>query len=365
MRARTWFAAATIALLFLAPLGRALGQEARPTGQTGVEFRSVSYGTGFDTKSLSEFAVPIGFAYPASPRLTLDAGTYFVSAQRTDATGGTTSLSGLTDVVVRGAYQLKPDVAVLTVAVNVPTGQSTINLNQALLANALASDLVPFPVASFGTGFSLTTGIALAKPAGLWAIGFAGSYRYTGSYQPLSDSGLTSSLKPGSEIRVRLGADRLVGQGRLSLGMTYSTFGDDEYGTSTRNPGARFIPQAAWTTPLGLNNSLAVYAWDLYRQVTDTNQASNHLNTVTLGAVLSLRAGARNVFRPQLEFRQSGGLTSGHVIGLSARYQMVAGERLTIVPAVRLDLGSVVAGASGTTASLTGFGASLMLRSSF
>lgn len=364
MRAQTLFAAAAIAVLLLVPRERALGQDARPTGQAGVEFRTVSYGTGFDTKSVSEFAVPIGLAYPASPRLTLDAGTYFVSAQRTDAGGGKTSLNGLTDVVVRGAYQLKPDVAVLTVAVNVPTGQSTINLNQALLANALASDLVPFPVANFGTGFSLTTGVALARPAGSWAIGFAGSYRYSGSYQPLSDSGLTSSLKPGSEIRVRVGADRLVGQGRLSVGMTYSTFGDDEYGTSTRSPGARFIPQATWTTPLGLNNSLAVYAWDLYRQVTDTSQTSNHLNTVTLGAVLSLRTGTRNMFRPQLELRQSGGLSSGHIIGLSARYQMVAGERFTIVPAVRLDLGSVSTGA-GTTASVTGFGASLTMRSSF
>ena len=364
MRARTLFEAAAIVAPLLSPVGLAVGQEARPVAQAGAEFRSVSYGTGFDAKSVSEIAFPIGFAYPASSRLTLDAGTYFVSAQRTDASDSKTSLSGLTDVVLRGAYQLKPDVAVLTVAVNLPTGQSTINLNQALLANALASDLVPFPVASFGTGFSLTTGVALAKPAGAWAIGFAGSYRYSGSYQPLSDTNSTATLKPGSEFRVRLGADRLVGQGRLSLGATFSTFSDDEYGAKIANPGRRFIPQATWTTPLGLNNSLAVYAWDLYRQVTDTSQASNHLNTITLGAMLSLRAGARNVFRPQLEFRTSGGLTSGHVIGLSARYQMVAGERFTVIPAVRLDLGSVATG-TGTTASLTGFGASLTLRSSF
>src|SRR5206468_5453460 len=110
-------------------------------------------------------------AYSFSPRLGVDLGTYYVSAQLTDSAGGKTSLSGLTDVLLRGAYQLKPDVAVLTVSINLPTGQKTISSSQALLANGLSTDLVPFPVMNFGTGFSVTTGIALAQPVGPWALG--------------------------------------------------------------------------------------------------------------------------------------------------------------------------------------------------
>ncbi|MGZ5861579.1 MAG: tetratricopeptide repeat protein, partial [Croceibacterium sp.] len=68
-------------------------------------------------------------------RLNLDAGTYYVSAQRTDASGSQT-INGLTDVIVRGNYQLKPDVAVFTFAMSLPTGQKTLDASQRQVASA-------------------------------------------------------------------------------------------------------------------------------------------------------------------------------------------------------------------------------------
>lgn len=359
--------ALTLALAATPSLLRAQA-DARPSFLTGAEFRSVSYGNGFGntgTKTMSEFAVPIGVSFPLGSRVTLDAGTYFVSATRTTGNGASASLSGLTDVILRGAFQLKPDVAVLTVAVNLPAGNGTLDSLERPVANAAGSDLIPYPVQNFGSGLNVTTGLAFAVPVGPWAIGLAGSYRYNGSYSPLAETD-TLSLKPGGEVRVRFGADRIVGQGRVSLGLTYSTFSNDEFGSSAYSPGTRIIPQFSWSIPLG-NNTLAFYGWDIYRNVdeaADTTGLAAKENTLAIGAILSLRTG-RNTLRPLIEYRKAwvgpGGMQSnGSLFGFGARYAIAASNRLTVVPVVRMDLGSF----GPSAVSFTGFSAGLTLRAS-
>jgi len=172
-------------------------------------------------------------------------------------------------------------------------------------------------------------------------------------------------------VRLRLGADRLVGQGRLSLGVTYSTFANDEFGSQSQSPGTRMIPQFSWTTPFGLNNSLVFYGWDVYRNV-DESAAVNpgvKQNTIALGAMAALRSGARNTLRPQFELRKGwegpGGLhNAGTLVGLGLRYQMATGERMTLTPGVRLDLGNL-ATSSGGSASVSGLSVSVTARTSF
>ena len=337
----------------------------RPGFLTGAEFRSVTYSAGIGTKTMSEFAVPLGATMPLGRRVTVDVGTYFVSATRTTQSGASASLSGLTDVILRGAFQLKPDVAVFTVAFNLPAGKGTLDTLQRPVASAAGSDLIPYPVQNFGSGFNVTTGLALATPVGPWALGLAGSYRINGSYEPLAES--ATALKPGGEIRVRLGADRIVGQGRVSLGLTYSTFSNDEFGSSAYSPGSRFIPQFTWSMPLG-NNSLAVYGWDIYRNVDeakDTTGLTAKENTLALGAILSLRTG-RNTLRPLVEYRKGwvgpGGLQSnGTLFGFGARYAIAASSRLMIVPVVRMDLGNY----GPSAVSFTGLSAGVTFRASW
>lgn len=350
-----------------------LRAQTRVDAQSGVEYRSVSFGSGLGITSLREIAVPLGFAMPLSSRLNLDAGTYYVSAQRQDSASSQT-ITGLTDVILRGTYQIKPDVAVFTFSVNLPTGHKTLRGDQVPVASAVATDLVSFPVSNFGTGFSVTTGLAWATPVGPWALGIAGSFRYNGAYQPLSDTsgGLdTLQFRPGGEVRLRVGADRIVGQGRLSLGLTYSTFANDEFGSQSQSPGTRLIPQFSWSTSLGLNNSLLVYGWDVYRNVDETAPVNPGVkqNTIALGAMASLRSGARNALRPQFEIRKGwqgpGGLhNAGTLVGLGLRYQMAAGERVTLTPGVRFDLGSLPTSGGGS-ASVTGLSVSLTARTSF
>ncbi len=370
MRAPRLFAAFALAAM-LAP-GLA-AQERRFT--TGFEFRAISLDSGFGAKSVRQVAVPIGVVVPLSRRFLVDVGTYFAQAQRQDFGGASTTISGLTDVQARGVYEIVPDAVVMTVSANLPTGHATLEGAELDVAGAIASDLISFPVSNFGAGFSLTSGLALAMPLGSWAVGLAGSYRLSGEFQPIADSAGTK-YRPGGEARLRFGVDRLIGQGRLSAGFTYSTFATDEYGGSgAYRSGGRYIPQVSLNVPLG-NNSLSLYAWDLYRAngeyIARSSQASNtrapKQNTLAVGAALGLRRG-RAILRPAVEFRKQweGDSTlsdrGGTVLGLTLRYQAPLGTRFTVQPLVRFDIGSVSAG--GTSAGFRGFGAGLSLSTSW
>ena len=350
-------AAPVLAALSLVPsLLSAQGAGGRPGIITGLEYRTLSYGSGGSLGKIDELAVPLGFSAPLGSRASFDVGTYFVRAK-----SDSTTISGLTDVVLRGAFQIKPDVAIFTLAVNVPSGKHALDPTQNVLAGQVATDLIQFPVSNFGTGFNVTTGLALAKPIGSWAMGLAGSFRYSGSYQPFVAPNDTATLKPGGEVRVRLGADRLVGQGRLSLGFTYSTFSSDEYGGFSHSPGQRIIPQASWSFPVG-RNSLALYAWDVLRHADSVGTFPKvSENTVSGGALLAIPVG-RNSLRPQIEYRQTtGGIqTNGKIFGAGVRYA-INGPRVSFIPGFRYDFGSAPFGSSNVT--LTGFSASLTVRS--
>jgi hypothetical protein len=259
-------------------------------------------------------------------------------------------------------------VVVLTVAANLPTGKTKLTDDELVAAGVAASELIPFPVSSFGSGANVTSGLAVAVPLAGWAVGAGGSYRITAGYTPLAS--IDSSYKPGGELRLRVGADRLVGQGRVSLGFTFSSFADDEFGGSRLfQSGKRYITQGSWSFPVG-NLGLVLYVWDLYRdagKLVIGGGATEKQNVLTGGVVASIQMG-RNVLRPQLEYRmqsaRAGSASSwsaaGHLLSFSARYQLSLSERFALLPAARFDAGNITS--TGTTVSFTGWGLSVGLR---
>jgi hypothetical protein len=352
-------------------------------GFAGVEARGVSYQAGLGIKSVSEVAVPFAVVWPASARLSFDLGGRYATASRKGSNDSTATISGLTDTQVRGVYQLIPDVAALTVSVNLPTGKTKITNSQLLTAGAIASDLLPYPVANFGSGFNVTSGLALAVPVAGWALGLAGSYRVNGDFTPFADTtncpvnnGKSGcGYKAGGEFRVRVGADRLVGQSRLALGVTYSSFGEDNFGSSPIfQSGKRYIGQGSWSLPIG-NVGLQIYAWDLYRspgsQLISGGSVTQKRNVLAFGAAGSVQMG-RNVLRPQVEYRihTLGDRTlasAGKLLSLGLQYQLAAGDRFALVPSARFDTGRENAldgngNPTSQSASFTGWSVGLMLR---
>ena len=377
MRAAGWKAqAATFAASVLLPAS--LLAQGDVTGFAGVEARGVSYQAGIGIKSVSEVAIPFAVVWPASARLSFDLGGRWASASRKDS-AGTATISGLTDIQVRGVYQLVPDVATFTVSVNLPTGTTKITDAQLLTAGAIASDILPYPVANFGSGFNVTSGVALAVPVAGWALGAAGSYRLNGAFTPFADPALCAptgcSYKAGGEFRLRVGADRVIGQGRLSFGLTFSTFGEDEFGSSPIfQSGKRYIGQGSWSFPVG-NVGLQVYAWDLYRSPGSLPGAggltTQKRNVLAFGAAGSVQMG-RNVLRPQVEYRihtlgDSTLASAGKLLSLGVQYQWAVSDRFTLLPSARFDTGSENAldtngDPTSQSASFSGWSTALMLR---
>ncbi len=362
---------ALIAAAALLPASLAAqGAPGSVTGFAGAEVRGLTFQSGLGIKSVSEIAVPYAVLWQATPRLAFDLGGRYATVTRKDETGASNSLSGLTDIQTRAVYQIVPDLAVFSLSVNLPTGKTKLTAAQLPVAGVIASDMIPFPVSNFGSGFNVTTGLALAVPVGGWALGVAGSFRQNGSFTPIADTGAAgASYKAGAEFRVRLGADRMVGQSRISLGFTYSSFGEDDFGGSPIfQSGKRFISQASWSFPIG-NMGLALYAWDLYRaagSVIVNGTATEKRNVLTLGAQGSVQVG-RSVLRPMIEFRNHTlGATqlsaAGKLFSLGARYQMPMGNRFTLMPLLRLDAGNVVNPNTGQAVSFTGWDVGVTLR---
>lgn len=351
---------ALLAAFCLLPAALLAQEPGRARVVTGVEMYNIKFETGSGSSTtIRELVAPLGFSLPVGQRLNFELGTYFVNVEMDNGTS-TTTISGLTDVIMRAAYQLKPDVATLTFSVTAPTGQTQFTDQQLSIAGNVSSDLIPFPVTTFGAGFSATTGLAVAVPAGSWAIGLAGAYRYSGEYSP-KQTNPDTSLTPGSEFRLRLGADRLIGQGRFSVGVTYSSFTQDEFGAARSTPGPRIISQLGWGFPIG-NSSLSLYAWNVYRAEGDSVPPLPRIqeNTFAFGTVGAFRLGG-NLLRPSLEFRMqtsriNGTDSDGNLIGAGLKYQIQAGRRMTIVPGVRADVGT------SQNVDFTGISGSLSLR---
>jgi hypothetical protein len=332
---------------------------------TGMEYRTLSLDSGLGAKSVSELVVPIALLWPVSRRVTVDVGTRFASATREDESGASATLSGLTDLQARAVVQVVPDRVLFTLAANLPTGKAKLTGEELAVAGVIASDFLPFPVSSFGNGLNVTSGLALAVPIGGWAVGLAGSYRVSGEYTPLADTNL--SYKAGGEMRLRIGLDRIVGQGRVSLGFTYSSFATDEFaGFEAFSPGNRYIGQASWSFPIG-NVGVSLYAWDLYRnagEIPANDTRTEKQNVLTLGGGFSFQLG-RNQLRPTVEYRRHTlGVErlegAGTLLSVGLRYHMGLGERWAVVPAFRFDTGNIAN--EGSDVGFTGFSGGLSLR---
>lgn len=344
---------------------------------SGVEYRAMSFDSGLSTqtKSVAVLSMPIGVVWNVSRRLSLDVGTRFASATREawDSVASAT-ISGLTDTQARLVYQVAPDLLVLTVSANLPTGKSTITGEQLDVASAIAHDLIPYPVSSFGSGTSVTTGLAFAVPVGGWALGIGGSYRVSGTYQlftGVADTNASAPFRPGAEIRARVGLDRVVGQGRVALGVTYSSFAVDELGDQqVLRPGKRWLSQASLSFPVG-NVGFALYGWNLYRSAgaeVASGAATERQNLLVAGLGATILAGRRQI-RPSFEYRRhwaddaQGSLgPAGALLSAGLRVLLPVGERFALMPAARFDTGNVANEASGANVAVTGFSGGVTLR---
>ena len=358
----------------LVPLALLLGAASLPAqGFWESSLRLAPQFTSYQLKSplnekISSFSLPVFYVYPVLPALTLDVGTAFATATvKTQSLGlsGTTTtstseISGLTDTQIRANYAFGQDFVVLTAGVNLPTGSATVDADQINAATRIGSDFLMFPISGFGSGMGFTGGVALAKPMGMWNVGFGTSVRYSTEFEPFRDaSGVTTKFTPGPEYRARLGADMPYGTGRMSFGVTYSSFGDDQSDFGTFSSGDRIIGQFAMNSSMKNDTDWSFVLWDMYRTAgTLIDGSASPVGNITNALMgFGVRAPGNTSLEPSAEMRvwtQEGSKTS-FMTTLGLRLSIPRG-RMLIVPGFGFSMGAMEG------ASLNGFRGTLGMR---
>ena len=232
----------------------------------------------------------------------------------------------------------------------------------------IGSDFLAFPITNMGTGFGGTGGIAMALPLSEdWNLGFGVSMRHSSQYDPFDVSGAqVLHYQPGNEYRGRVGLDHPVGTGRFSLGLTYSTFGDDDLGGSIYNTGNRYFAQLDYNNSLGPGR-VSLTGWNLFRtRGTLADSSSIDKEDVAVGTVAYGIPMGGVVLEPTVEGRTwyQPGVTRSYLGTFGLRLQFDMGS-MVIVPSGGFSIGQLAAqtGTFGSqSATLTGFHGTLAIR---
>lgn len=343
----------------------------RSQAYAGGEARILDFDRSSGIARLRQFTVPLGFVIPVD-RFTFDLGTTWAATELLRSDGTRHAVNHLTDTQARGTYALARDALVATIVLNLPTGLKEATALDYSVIGAVSPGLLGFPVASYANGLSVTGGLAGAIEAGDWSLGLAGSLRMSGRFTPYVDAAGPIEYKPGLEARIRGGADGLIGKSRLSLGLTYSTFGDDQFGISAGpgrgqyRPGPRWLAEAGLIAPVG-NTTLGLYAWNFHRSAGDTTGAStgNRENLAAGEITLSMTLSSWLVIEPvamgRISTPESG---HGKVGGIGASLRFRLAEGLSLTPTARYDAGSVT-DSNGTRTTMHGGYLSAFIRVSF
>ena len=326
---------------------------------------------------ISEFAVPLFVIVPVTPMFSLDVGSSYARSQVDQTINGvktTSTISGLTDTQIRGNLSIGTDFIIITGGVNLPTGASTIPAAKQAAAGLIGSDFLAFPISTMGSGFGGTGGVAVAQSLGDWNLGIGLSARHSAQYDPFDASGgVALHYQPGNEYRGRVGLDHALGTGRFTIGVIYSTFGDDNLAGSVYNTGNRIISQ------LGLNDTfgpgqISITGWDLFRNSgTLANPSSIGPSSTSVGKenigngalAYAIPMGGATL-EPNIEGRvwTQDGASASTLATFGLRVALNVGG-FSVLPGVGYSIGQIAAtdaAGNNTTQSLTGLHAVLAIR---
>lgn len=292
----------------------ALPAQSQQTIGIGANYMGYTFDDGLGAEAAQLLLVPLAVRLPMGA-LTLDVYSAWAEG-KVEQDDRTFSLSGVVDTRVKASLQATPW-ALLSLGVSLPTGNSTHTGQEAVVASVLATDLLGFQEATWGTGFAMTSSAATAVQAGQFGIGVAASYSVRGEFEPSSEVDLT--YQPGNETRIRVGIDRNFGSSTLTAGGTFMRYSQDEAaGTNLFQFQAgnrmRFDASYAFRAGAGV---WSIYAADLWREngdltlsvvdnanvaVGDTTLTTASQNLVVAGLVGSIGVGSL-IFRPQIDVK--------------------------------------------------------------
>lgn len=348
-----------VAVLAASPLGAQLDNSSVLTAPT---YTSLTFGSGASARSVSQLALPVVFILPFGEKISVDVSTAFASSTVKADDVTESEISGLTDTQIRANFRIGADNVLFTVGLNLPTGQYSVPQDQQEAAGQIGNDFLYYPISSMGNGLAMTGGVAYARPMGVWNVGGGASARKSTEFAAFEVASSDFRFTPADEYRVSLNADRPVGDGALSLGLTYSMFGEDIADTTTYSTGDRIIATAGWNFPVR-GSDLFLSAWNLYRLegeiLGDPAPAENVFN---VAAALSIPMN-NLLLQPNIETRlwQVGGARAGNLVTAGLRLRVPVGS-LGLFPSVGYSVGNLYSTLDGSGTKVSGLRASVTLR---
>lgn len=374
--------AAWCATLAALALSSARPAAAQVTAGGGVDYLGYSFDAGLGADAAQLLLVPVAVRIPATSRLSFELYSAWAEG-RVEQSSTVLKLSGPVDTNVKASYQASPW-AVVSVGVNLPTGNASHSGEEAVVASVLSTDLLGFREATWGTGFAVTSSVASATTAGGFGLGIAAAYAVRGSFEPSADLDLT--YQPGNEIRIRGGIDRNFGNSTLTAGATFITYADDTAGGQNLfRAGNRIRLDAAYAFRAGAG-VWTLYAADLMRSngdlfvdVVDGGGATIGQSTVEtatqnllIGGVMgTLPLGGGFVFRPHIDYKMQtreeadgSDVGSGWVFAAGGDIPLRIFGGYELFPKARVYLGSI-RGITGTDVTMMGMEFKGTIRTTF
>jgi len=361
-----------VPLALLAAAALPLGAQGVSDGSVivGPQFVSYKFGSGTGARTVSELGIPFAVILPFGDRVAFDISSSYANIQVSSNGSTSSSITGLTDTQLRGNITLGDNVGMLTLGVNLPTGQYKIASGQQEAAGQIGSDFLLYPVSSMGYGLGATGGLAFAVAAGDWNIGFGGSFRHSTAFDAFQVASSTLRFQPGDEARLRVGLDRPVGDGRFALSMTYSKFGNDAANDTTFGTGDRSLAQTSFSMPTSTGD-FQISAWNLYRAKGELFSGATSPWEDVLNGSLAVGFNAGSLYiQPMVEGRlwQVGPTVTGEssyqagtLANLGVRFRFNMGV-FSVNPSGGYAFGNLYQQAGGAAQTLTGFKGTLLIR---
>ena len=323
---------------------------------TGPYFQGYSLHQDLGIEAANLLMLPVAYEFGARERIRVDLYGAWARGQ-VESRGEVYQLSGLVDTRVRARIRARPW-ALVTLSANLPTGKSSHTGEEAVVASALASEMLGFREANWGMGTSVTSGLAGAWNVNGWGIGLGTSYRVSGDFRPEAGSDLVYG--PGDELRFRFALDRNVGEtGKVILGATFQRFASDEIdGRNLFQAGNRIRADAVYSFGMG-RTTWTTYGANLWRArgdatldivgpdgqvVGDTTFHVGTQNVLVLGANGSVPLTGTYRVRPTFELRvqdREAGPGSGWLMGAGGDFPLRLMARYDVFPRAIVRLGEM------------------------
>lgn len=360
-------AGALLAALLVVPSTLSAQGSWQAGGAAGFEHYGFSDDGGSELESISLVSFPFQARAQLGSDLFLDARGAWAHGRVRWRDGSEMELSGPTDSEVRLSWDVARRSIRLELVGYLPTGETTHDEEEAVVAGIVAADLLPFRISNWGSAGAVALSVSGARRFGRVGAGASVSYRVSSDFDPVQEQRFV--YEPGDELRFRVGLDyELTRSQKLSLALGYRSYeADVANDVNLFQTGDRMIGLVTWSFPASRKAAGAVYGGLLHRErgafLDIAAPEIPSQNLVLAGGMV--RAPFRGGFIvPRVDvrvFRRSDGGGDGHVIGAGAALEAPVSSNVTLLPSVAARFGSVGATADAEVG-FTGFDIGLIAR---